>query len=158
MSSLAEFLASLFGSTEENKRTKPDISRTEKDGSFVGGAVNDYLDEHAKDGTRLPLDGTYYTVSKEDMRSISSWERTNRHDYEKAEYDCENFALSFMSSAQREFGVTTIGLVIDWSGTHAYNMLVYEDGSVELFEPQNDNIVEPGDADRFAFERVRVII
>lgn len=158
MPSLAEFLASLFGSTEENELTKPDISRTKKDGSFVTDAVDGYLDEHAEHSERLPLDGKYYTVSKEDMRSISSWEETNLLDYEADQYDCDNFALSFMSSVQREFGVTTVGLVIDWSGTHAYNMLVYEDGSVELFEPQNDNIVEPGDADRFAFDNVRVII
>jgi len=138
--------------------TKPSVERTEVDAKFVGEAVNTYIRENAKNGSRLPMDGKYYTATKENMQKIVDADDTNTRAYKKATYDCENFAFSFMAAAQREYGITTIGLVIDWSGGHAYNMFVYEDGSVELYEPQNDNFVEPGSADRFAFERVRVII
>lgn len=160
MGTISDLISTLFEVRKENRlqENKPDISRTKKDRSFVDDAVDNYLDEHADDGSRLPLDGEYYTTSKEEMEAIASWQRENRYEYKKAEYDCENFALSFMSNVQRKFGVTTVGLVLDWSGTHAYIMFVYDDGSIELFEPQNDSIMEPGETEKFPFERVRVII
>lgn len=139
-------------------RNKPSVSRTKKDGSFVGDAVNDYLDEHAENASRLPLDGKYYLTSQDAMDEIVASDFTNRNLYKKAKYDCENFAISFMHHVQREYGVTGVGLVIDWSGGHAYNMFVYDDGTVKLFEPQNDNFVEPGSKDKFSFDHVRVII
>lgn len=137
---------------------QPSVERREVDGDFVSEAVNDYLDEHAKDGTRLPLDGKYYVASKDDMDAIVSANHDDKRIYRKAKYDCENFALTFMSSVQREYGLTNVGLVIDWSGAHAYNMFVYDDGTVELYEPQDDDFVEPGDAEKYAFENVKVII
>jgi len=140
----------------------PDVSRTKVESEFVAEAVNDYLDEHAENGSRLPLDGKYYTTSEDEMKQIVNADQTDKKLYRKAEYDCENFALSFMANVQGMYGVTTIGLVIDWSGGHAYNMLVYEDGSIALYEPQNDKFVEPGDTDvrdlDYPFENVRVII
>jgi len=42
--------------------------------------------------------------------------------------------------------VNTVGVVIDWSGGHAYNIVYLEDGSVFLYEPQTGDRPEVGDA------------
>ena len=39
----------------------------------------------------------------------------------------------------RKFGVNSIGLVIDYSGGHAYNLMVFSDGTWAIFEPQSDS-------------------
>jgi len=154
---MAGFFARLIKCIQDSNDPS-DVSRTNVDGKFVGEAVNPYLKEHADSGTRLPLDGEYWTTSADGFDTIRNEDLTDKRPYKSAKYDCENFALTFMSNAQSKYGVTTIGLVIDWSGGHAYNMIVFDDGTVKLFEPQNDNFVEPGSKDRFAFKRVRVII
>ena len=152
-----ERLFEILNSSQETDE-KPSIERTNVDAKFVGEAVNSYINENAKNGNRLPMDGEYYTCSKEDIQKIVDEDQTNRNEYKEAEYDCENFAFSFMANAQKEYGITTIGLVIDWSGGHAYNIFVYEDGSVELYEPQSDTYPEPDSGDLYEFDTVRVII
>jgi hypothetical protein len=142
----------------ENPVTKPDVSRSKLAGEDIESAVNEFMDTHSASGSRAPLDGEYYAVSREEMREISKWNYTNREEYESAQFDCENFAISFMADVQRQFGVTTVGLVIDWSGGHAYNLFVYEDGTVELFEPQNDRFVDPGEAENYSFDHVQITI
>ena len=136
----------------------PTIKRTEVTDEFVDKAINSYTDKHADDADTIGLDATYYTTSTKGMQTIIEHNDVEDRKYTESTYDCENFALSFMASSQREFGVTTIGTVIDWSGGHAYNILVYEDGKVKLFEPQSDEFREPGETDLFAFERVEIII
>lgn len=63
-----------------------------------------------------------------------------------------------MSNVQAKHGVTSIGLVLDWSGSHAYNIFVYNDGSVKLFEPQDDRFIDPDSDDKYAFDNVDIII
>ena len=38
----------------------------------------------------------------------------------------------------RRFHLNNVGLVVDYSGGHAYNCVVFSDGTAELFEPQGD--------------------
>ena len=113
-------------------------TREEKDGSwissqlmragFVGGEVK-----------RLHLDSKYWVCTKKDFQNWIEWDWTNGKRYISEEYDCDNFAFSFKARCDRKIGINAVGLVIDYSGGHAYNLVVFSDVAPELFEPQNDS-------------------
>ena len=122
----------------------PDIEYEEHDSSFVWGAVNKSIDELKASGKTCtmeikPLDSKFWTCTKEDWRKIISWDWTNEKKYVAEQYDCDNFAFNFKARVARKFGVNSIGLVVDYSGGHAYNLMVFSDGTWAIFEPQSDN-------------------
>jgi len=110
---------------------------------------------------RLPLDGTYQTPTRDGFRAITAQDLTNLLAYEQAEFDCENFALLFAALAARDYGINTVGVVVDWSGAHAYNVVVYDDQSIEFYEPQSDSFYPPSDFpvdDLHRLEHGRILI
>ena len=62
-------------------------------------------------------------------------------DHQEEKYDCDNFAFSFKARMDRKFHLNNVGLVVDYSGGHAYNCVIFSDGTAELFEPQSDTFV-----------------
>ena len=46
------------------------------------------------------------------------------------------------------FQLNQVGLVIDYAAGHAYNLVLYPDGEIQILEPQNDALwvwdVRPG--------------
>jgi hypothetical protein len=136
------------------------VKRSAVTGEWVGERIHSFCDavDWNVDVTRLPLDSTYYTTTRADVRTIVGEDNTELLTYRKSKYDCENFALTLASEFQRDYGVTTVGIVIDWSGGHAYNCFCYQDGTVDLYEPQSDEWVTPGEEDKYAFEHVSIII
>lgn len=140
---------------------RPSVSaeRTNKSGDWMSEQVASFCNsvDHSVDWNRLPLDGEYWVTDQESMREIIEADLTDAHGYQSGKFDCENYALSFAARVQREYGITGVGIVIDWSGAHAYNMLVTKD-SVELYEPQNDELIDPGQGDMYPFENVSIII
>jgi len=70
---------------------------------------------------------------------------------------CENFAFTFKALVDRVYGLNQVGLVIDWSGGHGYNVIVFADGEVWFFEPQNDQTVSIGTG-IYKMERADILI
>lgn len=64
--------------------------------------------------------------------------------YRPERFDCENFAGAFRVLAAFIAGTNTIGIVYDWSGDHAYNVIINADGEAVFYEPQDDEIVDIG--------------
>ena len=93
---------------------------------------------------RLHLDSKYWVCSKKEFEDWISWDWTNKKQYVSEEYDCDNFAFSFKARCDRKIGINAVGLVIDYSGGHAYNLVIFSDAAPELFEPQGDRWVEGG--------------
>jgi len=132
-------------------------TREEKDGSwissqlmragFVGGEVH-----------RLPLDSRYWVCTKKDFQDWIEWDWTNGKKYIAEEYDCDNFAFSFKARCDRKIGINAVGLVIDYSGGHAYNLVVFSDVAPELFEPQNDSWKKKGQSKMFTLTNGYVIL
>ena len=87
---------------------------------------------------RLHLDSKYWACSKKEFQDWITWDWTNKKKYISEQYDCDNFAFNFKARVARKFGVNSVGLVIDYSGGHAYNLIVFSDGTWKIFEPQND--------------------
>jgi len=55
--------------------------------------------------------------------------------------DCDDFALWFKAMCSIYYGITSIGLVRDYSIRHAYNAVVFQEGNIMLWEPQTDSLM-----------------
>jgi len=97
------------------------------DANLIGGAMQ-----------RKTLDSKYWTCTRLDFDAIIKWDWTDNKKYVAEKYDCDNFAFSFKARMDRKFHLNNVGLVVDYSGGHAYNCVVFSDGTAELFEPQSD--------------------
>lgn len=148
--------------TELGSYNPPDVERSEVDSLAVSEVIEEYYQEHTSDRTRLGrLDGTYYVPSREGMEAIIEADKTDWRPYDSTVYDCENFALTFMADVQRVYGINSVGLVRDGVGGHAYNawILMGENGlEVQLYEPQSDELVTPGQDEKHPFERASILV
>ena len=120
-------------------------SSTEVSQEDIEAAVSDQYGEAAAEDI-LFLDGRYFSTDSEGFDSMDRLDVIEYLPYRPARFDCENFADLFKTTSALIFGVNTVGVVIDWSGGHAYNIVYLEDGSVFLYEPQTGNRPEVGDA------------
>ena len=137
----------------------PEVSYQEKKMSFVRSSINKWKKTYDKDGKMeiYSLDTKYFLCDEKDMRAIVKWDWTDNKKYVKEKYDCDNFAFSFKSMVDKRFGLNGGGLVIDYSGGHAYNLTVFKNGTVKLFEPQTDGWPKAGKG-QYKFQSGLIII
>lgn len=88
----------------------------------------------------LPLDGSYYLTNQSNFLNIVAWDWVDTKKYTAEIFDCENFAITFKAHVDWYFGLNQVGIVIDYEAGHGYNLVVFPDGKVMLFEPQNDQL------------------
>jgi len=55
--------------------------------------------------------------------------------------DCDDFALWFKAICSITYGITSVGLVRDYSIGHAYNAVMFQEGNTMLWEPQTDSLM-----------------
>lgn len=106
-----------------------------KSGFWMSQAISHILDCKL---VHYPMDGQYWTANKDIWKLLVAWDWVNTKKYAADLWDCENFALLFKGRSDYHFGLNSCGVVIDYSSGHGYNLIVYPDGSVDLFEPQSD--------------------
>jgi len=141
----------------------PTVASTEHNGFFVRSNISQFGIDYANkkdiryDMEILPLDNKYLITNQADMKKIIKWDWTDNKKYISEKYDCDNFAFSFKAMVDRKFGVNNVGLVIDYSSGHAYNIIVFNDGIVKLFEPQTDKWPRIG-TNMYKFERGKILI
>jgi len=107
---------------------------------------------------RILLDNKYWTCSKEEFQKVVEYNTINEKQYVLEQYDCDNFAFAFKAQVAMNHNLNSVGLVIDNSAGHAYNVVIFEDGTAELFEPQNDTWITPGQSEMYKFEKGIIII
>lgn len=134
-----------------------DIEHTEGDSSDVAEAVARVLDERNMD-TDIEwvwLDATYVLPSK-----VPPWVDAivDLLPYRPERFDCEDYSFLYKTMAALFLGVNAVGVVIDWSGGHAYNIVVTSVGHVHFVEPQNGELVHVGKEEIYQFDRVLIII
>jgi len=91
----------------------------------------------------FPLDSQYISTSLDEFKKIISWDWTDHLHYEINTFDCENFAFYFASRVARMFGINTVGIVLDYSSAHSYNLVIVKDSQGVrwmLYEPQLDSL------------------
>lgn len=94
---------------------------------------------------------SYRVVSKADfLKVVDYWRRTARPLWAekfKAEpqlEQCDWWSLSFVGWCLTTFQLDSVGLVIDHGSLHSYNFIAYEDGTLELFDPEYDSFAVVG--------------
>lgn len=137
----------------------PEVSHKEQKMAFVRSSINKWKAEFDPEGKMeiMSLDAKYFLCDEKDMKAIVKWDWTDNKKYVKEKYDCDNFAFSFKAMVDKRFGLNGVGLVIDYSAGHAYNIVVFKDGSVKLFEPQSDRWPKAGKG-QYKFQSGSIII
>ena len=103
------------------------------------------------------LDNKYVAVSEKEFQKIIDWYWTDNKKYVAEKYACDNFAFSFKARVDRKFHINTVGLVIDNDGGHAYNIIIFSNGTSKIFEPQSDSWPKKGSG-MYIFNRSNVEI
>lgn len=116
----------------------------QRSGQWVKDALTAAIPNMPDTVRRWALDGTYYLCSQDDMAAIIQADFTDRKEYVPNRFDCEDFAGVFKWMVNEVYGLNQVGLVIDWSSGHGYNVIVFPDGEVWFFEPMNDQTVSIG--------------
>ena len=132
-------------------------TREEKDGSWISSQLM-RADLVGGEVHRLHLDSKYWVCSKQEFEDWIEWDWTNKKRYIAEEYDCDNFAFSFKARCDRKIGINSVALVIDYSGGHAYNLVVFSDAAPELFEPQNDSWRKKGESKLYTLTSGYIIL
>jgi len=130
-------------------------TRVEKDSPWL---YNQLRDAGLLQIQRLHLDSKYWACSKKEFEDWIEWDWTNKKKYIAEEYDCDNFAFSFKARCDRKIGINCVGLVIDYSGGHAYNVVAFSDAPTELYEPQSDRWVKKGQSKMYTLTSGYIIL
>ena len=91
-------------------------------------------------------DREFHTVDTRTWEKIFEYDKTSELRYKAEEFDCDNFAVQLAASVNRRWGLTGCGIILDYSGGHAYNAVIAANGIIYLVEPQTDKWVSIGDS------------
>lgn len=138
----------------------PDTTEVSRD--FIGDKLEENIPEF--DGSGVPIrvkytDGNYLApTSVSEMSDAKTFNPFEYLPYRPDIYDCENYASSYKSFAAFLWGTNTMGVVYDWSGSHAYNVIVYSNGEVEFYEPQDNKTVELGSEEKYKLSNALIVL
>jgi hypothetical protein len=135
----------------------PEVGHDRVESAYLKAAVNTFVEDNALD-TEIEwvfVDKYYFAPHTlvSDVGRI-----TGVLPYRPERFDCEDYAALYKVLHAFVLGVNAIGIVVDWTGGHSYNIVILSDGTVKLIEPQNGKVVDPGAKGTFAFERVLIYI
>jgi hypothetical protein len=83
-------------------------------------------------------------VTREEFDYLLTWDWTNQATQLVERRDCDNYAEVLRANFGWRLGINSVGLVLDVSSAHAYNLVVFSDGGFGWLEPQNDHWVQLG--------------
>ena len=140
------------------RRVQRVVRRTGDSSEQVTAALKGLKGYNTRSWKRITLDKKYWLCSKEHFQTIIQYNKINEKQYTYDQFDCDKFAFAFKAQVALNHGLNNVGLVIDNSAGHAYNVIIFNDGSASLFEPQADQYVAPGQSDLYKFERGIIIL
>jgi hypothetical protein len=86
-------------------------------------------------------DNEYWLCSKEDIAQFLMQDWTNKKDYVKEEYDCDDFSYRLTGQfSVKDWSGIALGIV--WTDLHALNCLIDNTGKFYFIEPQSDKLQE----------------
>ena len=100
----------------------------------------------------LCIDQNYYTVTKSTWDQVITAIASNHLTYEVDRFDCDKFAMYFSVMCALDYGINSSGLTLDYTGQHAYNVLLVapdntgDDPTFMALEPQTGAYVLTPDA------------
>lgn len=136
------------------KRTNPrNMSLSE-----VDDAINTVKGYNKKNWQLIRLDNKYWVCNKSEFMRVVRTNTINEKQYVLDQFDCDNFAFNFKAQVAFQYNLNNVGMVIDNSGGHAYNIVVFNNGTAQLFEPQSDRWITPGESKMYSFKKGVIII
>ena len=92
-------------------------------------------------------------ISDKAMTEFLVFDNTDNNDWKEDIWDCDNFAIQFMASAQRYFAQRGLNAAVGiiWTEKHAFNWYLNTDMKIHYVEPQSD-------AKMFLTERVKLVL
>lgn len=87
-----------------------------------------------------------YVCPKKEIEDFLAQDPTDKEKYLIEIFDCDDFAFRLMGQLHR-MPYSALAFGIAWSGVHAYNVIVMDDGgNVWIVEPQSDKLISPKEA------------
>lgn len=148
----------------------PTIETVERKSTFIQKACRNSVEQFGHGVQRLPLDGynpkdpdkkAYNCITAEGMEKFLKYDWTDKREYIRQRYDCEQFAFSFVAHISEQYNVTNVGVVIDYSSAHAYVAWVpprEDPETLKVIEPQSDEILDPGADDMHQLTRGFILL
>lgn len=116
--------------------TPPDLAITEATGGWVRGQLQQYFPAM----TYIPLDNVYQLTDQNSFLNVVVWDWIDKKEYQREKFDCDKFSICFAAHCYEYIGIDQVGIIIDWSSAHAYNLVLFPTGKPMLFEPQSDSL------------------
>jgi len=86
---------------------------------------------------REPLGDVFMLTNQRNFMEIIAWDWIDSVKYGGA-FKCGNFSIAFKAHVDEYFRLNQVGIVLDYSTGHAYNIVIFPEGKVMLLEPQRD--------------------
>lgn len=102
--------------------------------------------------TWWPMDNRYWLPTQHEFDVLLAWDPTDLWEYLTDRFDCESYAFQLQATFVSRLGMNCVGVILDHSSVdttgrptpHAYNLVVFSEGSYRYLEPQEDKFVELG--------------
>ena len=104
------------------------------------------------------LDGKYYMANESNMLNVIAWDWTEKKKFILDRYDCDDFAFTFKANVNRYYDLNQVGVVVDWSSRHAYNIILFPNRNIWLFEPQTDSFFFVSERKKFLYSLEDAVI
>ena len=134
----------------------PTAHVTEVGRGHIKDALSKQTDYNPEDIDLIFSDGTYLAPQESDMDTIQKVTYLTKFlPYRPERFDCEDFAKAYDVLVAFVLGVNSIGVVYDWSGGHAYNVIVTSEGKVRFIDPQYKEYSP--ELEEYSFENATIV-
>ena len=104
----------------------------------------------------MPLDEHLIAVPVGVLKKAIEDDRGDLREYRKEVFDCDDFSRAFVTGMAIR-GITAAGMVVDYSGGHAYNVVITVDVDdvikLHCLEPQSDEFVNAESGEQYSAKR-----
>ena len=87
---------------------------------------------------RLRLDDNYKLTNRKNMANIVLWDTTDKLQYVRDLFDCEDFTMLFKVTTSLTFGLNQLVAVLDYKTAHSYILILYTDSEHMILETETD--------------------
>ncbi len=113
--------------------------------AWVQSVISNASRQHSDKFAISMRDGRYWLPSRPVFDFLMAWDWTDRREYELDRFDCDDFAAAVMMNFRVKLGLNCLAYVQSYYGGHAFNLVIFENGTWEWLEPQTDRYVRPGE-------------
>lgn len=122
-----------------------ELDTRRRDTSWVEGEVASSIDNFPQKVKRWNTSARYHLLDRETFREVIQEDLLNHRKYWNGRFSCEAFAFGFASRFWQRHGVNGVGVVVDYARDSLYNIVVYEQGGVEFYNPESRVMTQPMD-------------